>query len=117
MNVIINDVVYVPALPSCADSGPLEVRRYVADLGRVVSLREYLHELLSCLWNEGEGFSGKRPFGNSGWDNDVYAFLVKAGSIEGDLDEDGRLNSCDKGKGNALMAGLLTAAFGLEGKA
>ena len=117
MRVIINDVVYVPALPSCVNSGPLEVRRYVGDLEREVSLREYLHELLSCLWNEGEGFSGKRPFGNSGWDNDVYAFLVKAGSIKGDLDEDGHLNSCDRGEGNAVMAGLITAAFGLAGAA
>ncbi len=32
---------------------------------------------------EGEGFSGKRPFGNSCWESDLYWPLAKADVIEG----------------------------------
>lgn len=32
------------------------------------TVKEYLKKLLETLWEEGEGFSGKRPFGNSGWE-------------------------------------------------
>lgn len=29
---------------------------------------EFIANTAAQLWLEGEGFSGKRPFGNSGWD-------------------------------------------------
>ena len=32
------------------------------------NIGEYLKALLSAVWHEGESFSGKRPFGNSGSD-------------------------------------------------
>lgn len=35
---------------------------------RLVSLREACKALLLTVIKEGEGFSGKRPFGNSGWE-------------------------------------------------
>jgi hypothetical protein len=54
---------------------------------------EYLGLLLSTLWLEKEGFSGKRPFGNSSWDMDVYIALSKAGLCELELDEDGYVES------------------------
>lgn len=59
----------------------------------VDSLREYFHALLHQLWVEGEGFSGKRPFGNSGWDFDIYRGLIMVGATEGEViyDEDGYL--------------------------
>jgi len=37
----------------------------------VVSIRYYLISLLLKLWQEGEGFSSKRPFGDSGWYDDL----------------------------------------------
>lgn len=49
----------------------------------------YLVELLATLWGSGEGFSGKRPFGNSGWEYDLYLPLIKAGLVRGTIDEDG----------------------------
>lgn len=52
------------------------------DLGEV-PLRYYLGKLLYRLWIDGEGFSGKRPFGNSGWDHDVARALCKAGVVKG----------------------------------
>lgn len=50
------------------------------------TVRGYLKALLTKLWNEGEGFSGKRPFGNSGWEYDLYFPLVKAGRVAGELE-------------------------------
>ena len=47
------------------------------------TVRGYLKALLTTLWEEGEGFSGKRPFGNSGWDDDLAKALVKQKIIKG----------------------------------
>ena len=47
------------------------------------TIRDYLKALLTAVWEEQEGFSGKRPFGNSGWDRDIYLALVCAGAIAG----------------------------------
>jgi hypothetical protein len=49
----------------------------------------YLQKLLVTLWIEQEGFSGKRPFGNSGWDYDLMKALADGGFIKGEIDEDG----------------------------
>ncbi len=59
------------------------------------TVREYLVALLLALWNEGEGFSGKRPLGNSGWEVDIYKALGRAGLVECEFDEDGYLDSMD----------------------
>lgn len=49
------------------------------------TVRGYLAELLLTLWREGEGFSGKRPFSNSGWEDDLIIPLVSAGLVRGEL--------------------------------
>jgi hypothetical protein len=64
---------------------------------------EYLVRLLEELWTTGEGFSGKRPFGNSNWEWEVYEALVKARFVEGTLDEDGYLEDADSKKADALI--------------
>ncbi len=46
------------------------------------TVREYLRALLCTVWEEGEGFSGKRPFGNSGWEYDLIGPLVDAGYVQ-----------------------------------
>lgn len=61
----------------------LDLTFYSSDLAEELTIRDYLKQLLEELWREEEGFSGKRPFGNSGWQHDVYCALVKAGAIEG----------------------------------
>ena len=43
------------------------------------TVKGYLKALLIAVWDEGESFSGKRPFGNSGWDSDILDALVDAG--------------------------------------
>jgi hypothetical protein len=59
------------------------------DLGRTVTVKEYFKELLTTLWEEGEGFSSKRPLGNSSWQYEIYYALADAGVIDqyGDPDE------------------------------
>ena len=42
------------------------------------TVRDYLKSLLSTLWLEKDGFSGKRPFGNSGWTYDLTEPIVEA---------------------------------------
>lgn len=59
------------------------------------TVREYLVALLVTLWVEGEGFSGKRPFGNSAWEYEVYTALIRAELVEGKLDEDGYIEEVD----------------------
>ena len=49
---------------------------------------EYLRDLLLTLLNEGDGFSGKRPFGNSGWESALPDALAFAGIIEYDVEDD-----------------------------
>ena len=54
-----------------------------------ITIRRYLRSLMLALWEEQEGFSGKRPFGNSGWNLDLARGLIKAKAVKGKLDEDG----------------------------
>jgi len=43
------------------------------------TVRDYLKELLSTVLIEEEEFSGKRPFGNSGWIYDLVDPIHEAG--------------------------------------
>ena len=62
---------------------------YQSEGAVTLTVREYFRDLLRRLWDEGEGFSGKRPYGDSGWWSDIWVGMVKAGIFEGTLDEDG----------------------------
>lgn len=71
-----------------------------ADAG---TIKEYLIKLLHELWSEGEGFSGKRPFGNSGWEYELYLPLVSAGVVKGKLDPEGYIQDVDTDAANAMI--------------
>jgi hypothetical protein len=78
----------------------------------------YLISLLDKLWDEGEGFSGKRPFGNSGWEYEIYHSLVKAEVIEGSVhkyEENGvqweEYEVDDKRQGNELINKAIEALY------
>lgn len=43
------------------------------------NVKDYLKALLGALWDEGEGFSGKRPFGNFGWEYELIEALQEQG--------------------------------------
>lgn len=53
------------------------------------TIGDYLTSLLWEIWTKEESFSGKRPFGNSGWKYDLYSCLVQNEIIEGSIDENG----------------------------
>ena len=89
------------------NKGLLELVFYCDDLDRTLSIREYLKELLRKLWKEGEGFSGKRPFGNSGWEWDVAKPLIRFGVINGALDEDDYIEDIDTKAFNKLILELI----------
>lgn len=81
-----------------------------SDLGKTTP-RLYLHSLLSILWEEKEGFSGKRPFGNSCWEYDLARALIKSGVVDGVMDEDGCVDDVDMRKVNQCIRQVITHIF------
>ncbi len=61
--------------------------RFDSDAGENLTCREYLCELLALVWEQEQGFNGKRPFGNSGWQHDMLCALSEAGCIKGTKDD------------------------------
>lgn len=80
------------------------------------TIREYLGKLLLTVWIEGEQFSGKRPFGNSGWEFDLYIPLVKAGLVWGEIDEDGYVETVDHGAGDLIIGDAIRELTGLPAR-
>lgn len=75
---------------------------------------QYLAELLLKVWQHGEGFSGKKPFGNSGWEWDIYAALGQANIVAITLDEDGFIDDMtdeERAKADELIAGAIVASL------
>jgi len=98
MDVRIDGVKYVPVSDAPIDKvllTALEVR-FDSDIGDDLTVRDYLRDLLMTLWEKGEEFSGKRPFGNSGWKYELYRPLIAGGFIPGTLDDDGYVNTVDE---------------------
>ena len=113
MEVIVDGVKYVPAPDAPTGNGLLDALevRFSSDAGDDITVRDYLRTLLMTLWEEEEGFSGKRPFGNSGWKYDLYEPLIAGGFIAGSLDEDGCVNDVDVKIAGAYVCDLILAAF------
>lgn len=84
-------------------TSPLDAAMDKNDSGQS-TVRGYLIELLHTLLAEEEGFSGKRPFGNSGWMSDLEQALVKSGHVNGRLDEDGFVEYVDTKRFSKMMA-------------
>lgn len=79
------------------------------------TVRGYLIALLTEVWRDGEGFSGKHPFGNSGWEWDLYVPMVRAGIISGKLDEDGYMDELPRAS-RQRADGLILAAIASLGE-
>ena len=65
-----------------------------------------LLQLLLTLWQEAERFSGKRPFGNSGWEYELHYALAEAGVIKATFyeEEDWKeLDEYDEKEANAII--------------
>ena len=78
------------------------------------TIREYLVALARGAWVEEDGFGGKRPFGNSSWKFEVYTALGHAGLIEASFDDDGYLDSADRGRANEMILAALDRLAGLS---
>jgi|SRR6185437_2403463 len=74
---------------------------------------EYLKALLMHLWEDGEGFSGKRPFGNSGWNWDLYTAVVRAGLTtgHGEETEDDGYQVHDEGNAKQVVCDIIEMIF------
>lgn len=70
------------------------------------TIYQYIHALAHTVWVEGEGFSGKRPFGNSGWYLDLHIPLVKADLIRGQVNEYGSLEESDDNAADEIIDSL-----------
>jgi hypothetical protein len=79
------------------------------DIGENVTIEDYLKKLLEALWREDECFSGKRPFGNSGWKWDIYSCLVESEVIVGEFDEDGYVADFDEDEGDKIIFTIISA--------
>jgi hypothetical protein len=75
------------------------------------TIGEYLTFLLERVWVEGEGFSGKRPFGNSSWHYEIYEALADAGIIEATKDEDGYIKEFDSVEASKLVQWSILRMF------
>lgn len=84
------------------------------DFPEDMTIKGYLEELLITLWKEGEQFSGKRPFGNGGWEHDLYRPLVNNNVIEGSINKYNELNDFDYKKADKLIEELIKEAFKIK---
>lgn len=112
MDVTIDGVKYVPMPNVPTEEGLLAALelRFDSDAGDNLTIREYLQSLLTTLWEEKESFSGKRPFGNSGWENELYTPLVEAGLVEGKM-FDGCPEDINYAQADVYINKLIMAAF------
>ena len=68
------------------------------------TIREYLIKLVAKVWDEEECFSGKRPFGNSGWNSDLDKTLIKHGVVAGTFDSDGYVEEVNRAEVKDIIA-------------
>lgn len=75
------------------------------------TLRTVLKDLVVKIFNEQEGFSGKRPFGDSDFYCRVENSLVIAGFVEGVV-EDGEVVQSNDAQFDKLIKDCVEYAFG-----
>jgi hypothetical protein len=76
----------------------------------------YLIALTHTVWNEGEGFSGKRPFGNSGWYSDLWKPFIVHEVVDGELDEYGDVEHMSDFEFDTHMSRIFTFLHTLDWK-
>ncbi len=95
------------------DTTPEQV--LAVELGRnsadAATVGDYLIALLAQLWQQGRGFSSSEPFGDSGWQDELYLGLARAGLVEGEISDGHELDNLDESGAYLLIA---TAIEGLR---
>jgi len=71
------------------------------ELDSHITIGDFLKELLCRVWVENEEFKGKAPFGNSGWQWEIYHVLVDNGIVKGKLNQYEELEITNKKKKKA----------------
>lgn len=80
-----------------------------------ISIRQYFYDLMSTLWTELEDFDGKRPFGKSDWEYEIYASLISHGLVPGTFDEDGYIKEIDTAQANEfVLKNIIQPLFGIK---
>ena len=124
MKVLINNIVYVPQPEKPKGKGLLAaleleipVNGEIYGHDGTLTVRQYLRALLDKLWDEGESFDSKRPFGNSSWEYDLYDPLGRAGFIPGlNVNGDYDPTETELDRAHAYAKDLIAAVFmGVEG--
>jgi hypothetical protein len=85
----------------------LNLNFYSSDLREDITIRGFMQKLLLTLFEEMDGFSGKRPFGNSGWDGDLIVCLINNGWLEGKVDKEGYLDNYNYDQYSILISNLI----------
>ena len=62
----------------------LDYKFYITALEEKSTLRNYFKTLLRTLWNESDGFSGKRQLGDSDWQDSLAMDMIEAALLEGE---------------------------------
>lgn len=83
------------------------LRIYIDDLNTEMTIKDFLKFLLKTLWIDEEHFSGKCPFGNSGWKGPIEAALIKNKIVSGKLDEDGYIEEVNDKKVNKIILKII----------
>ena len=78
------------------------------------TIGQYLIRLSQQVISEVEGFSGKRPFGNSGWQLDLVHALVLNKFIDGELDDDGYVTDYSYTEFTAAMKTVYDLMFNAD---
>ncbi|MFA6024230.1 MAG: hypothetical protein WC777_03375 [Candidatus Gracilibacteria bacterium] len=84
-----------------------------------VTLREYLRQLAVAPWtnNPERIFDGKRFNGSGSYDFAVFESLIRAGVLNGKLDEDGYVEELDVEQAKAFVRELISKIFEKEEEA
>lgn len=76
-----------------------------------ITVGDFLKELLCTLWMEEEGFSSKKPFGNSSWQHEIYSVFVQNKIISGTIDEYGDFEECDYKLADKIVCDIIVEAM------
>lgn len=67
---------------------------YIEDINDVLNmdvdgtpLRKMLKDLLTMVIMQGESFDSKRPWGDGGWEFDIYLAMVQNGFVDGKIED------------------------------
>jgi len=89
ISITINGDPYVrSAIQADASIGDIVFHPRGRGLPGTMTIREFLKEILMRCWDEYDCFYGKRPFGDSGWQWDLYEAIGKAKKVPCAYDDD-----------------------------